>query len=55
MNAILQNYLAQSTESYRVRIPQDNNFDLLRFSFAAIVFLVHAYQLSEWFSHFYEL
>jgi peptidoglycan/LPS O-acetylase OafA/YrhL len=29
-----------------IRIPQRNNFDLLRFAFAMIVLLVHAYQLS---------
>lgn len=33
--------------NYRINIPKNNNLDLLRFSFAFIVFLVHAYQLSE--------
>lgn len=30
-----------------VRLPRQNNFDLLRFAFAVIVFLAHAYQLSQ--------
>jgi peptidoglycan/LPS O-acetylase OafA/YrhL len=29
------------------RLPRQNNFDLLRFVFAVIVFLAHAYQLSQ--------
>lgn len=32
---------------YRVNIPKNNNLDLLRFSFAFVVFLVHAYHLSD--------
>lgn len=46
MSTTHQDYLAQPTQSYRVKIPQENNLDLLRFCFAAVVFLVHAYQLS---------
>jgi len=34
------------SQPVRVNIPHLNNFDLLRFSFAAIVFLVHAYRLT---------
>lgn len=30
----------------QVKLPKENNFDLLRFCFAAMVFFVHAYQLS---------
>lgn len=32
---------------YRVNIPKNNNLDLLRFSFAFVVFLVHGYHLSD--------
>lgn len=46
MSSITQDKVSQSAKRYRVNIPQANNFDLLRFSFAAMVFLVHAYQLS---------
>ncbi|MDO8828420.1 acyltransferase [Methylophaga sp.] len=33
--------------NHQVRIPKNNNLDLLRFSFAFVVFLVHAYHLSD--------
>ena len=38
--------LPDSSVSRSVPIPGRNNFDLLRFCFAVMVFLVHAYQLS---------
>lgn len=40
------NKLASLDVSRRVHVTKNNNLDLLRFCFAFIVFLVHAYQLS---------
>ncbi|MCX4190242.1 acyltransferase family protein [Methylophaga sp. OBS3] len=44
---LFQEKQKNQSSNYRINIPKNNNLDLLRFSFAFIVFLVHAYQLSE--------
>ncbi|MEZ0232442.1 MAG: acyltransferase family protein [Methylophilaceae bacterium] len=42
-----QDRLSHPSSRYRVVIPRANNLDLLRFIFAAMVFFVHAYHLSN--------